>query len=101
VTTPKRTLGAPDIPTIAESGLPGYEMKPWIALFRPAGLDKALVDTLNATVSKALREPAVVKTMVAQGLEPWIGTPAELGQRMVDDRDRLGKLIAQIGVRND
>jgi len=101
VTTPERTLGAPHIPTIAESGLPGYEMKPWIALLGPAGLDRALTEKLNATVSKALRDPAVVKTMVAQGLEPWIGTSAELGQRMVSDRDRLGKLIAEIGVRND
>ena len=100
VTTPKRTLSAPDIPTIAESGLPGYEMRPWIALFGPAGLSKDIVDTLNASVSKSLREPEVVKSMVAQGLEPWIGTPAELAQRMRADRERLAKLIASIGVTN-
>src|SRR5690606_35006286 len=101
VTTPERSLSAPHIPTIAESGLPGYEMKPWIALLGPAGLDRALVEKLNAAVSKALRDPAVVKTMVAQGLDPWIGTAAELGERMVKDRDRLAKLIAEIGVRNE
>ncbi|MCC6534592.1 MAG: tripartite tricarboxylate transporter substrate binding protein [Burkholderiales bacterium] len=101
VTMAKRSLSAPNIPTIAESGLPGYEMNPWIALFGPAGLDRDLVDTLNATLAKALREPDVAKTMLAQGLEPWIGTPAELAQRMRSDHDKLAKLITSIGVTTE
>ena len=101
VTMAKRSLSAPTIPTIAESGLPGYEMNPWIALFGPAGVRREIVDTLNATVSKALREPEVTKLMIGQGLEPWIGTPAELSQRMRVDQEKLGKLIRAIGVTTD
>jgi tripartite-type tricarboxylate transporter receptor subunit TctC len=101
VTTPKRFSGAPSIPTIAESGLPGYEMNPWISLFGPAGLRRELVEQLNGAVSKGLRDPEVVKTMVQQGLEPWIGTPDQLGARMRLDLEKYAKLIKAIGVTND
>ena len=101
VTTAKRSLSAPNIPTIAESGLPGYEMNPWIALFGPAGLKRDVVDTLNAAISKALREPDVAKVMVGQGLEPWVGTPADLASRMRADLDKMSKLIKAIGVTNE
>ena len=101
VTTARRTLSAPHIPTIAESGLPGYEMNPWISLFGPAGLKRDLVERLNTTINNALREPEVAKIMVSQGLEPWIGTPDQLAARMRTDLDRMGKLIKAIGVTNE
>ena len=101
VTTAKRVSSAPGIPTIGESGLPGYEMNPWISLFGPAGLKPDLVERLNTAINKALREPDVVKLMVSQGLEPWTGTPGELAARMRTDLDKIGKLIRAIGVTND
>jgi tripartite-type tricarboxylate transporter receptor subunit TctC len=101
VTTAKRVLSAPNIPTIAESGVPGYEMNPWISLFGPAGLKRDLVERLNGTINKALQEPEVAKIMVGQGLEPWIGTPEQLASRMRVDLDKFGKLIHTIGVTND
>jgi tripartite-type tricarboxylate transporter receptor subunit TctC len=101
VTTAKRVQSAPAIPTIAESGLPGYEMNPWISLFGPAGLKRDLVDRMNGVINKALVEPEVVKTMVAQGLEPWSGTPDQLAARMRTDQEKFGKLIRAIGVTNE
>lgn len=101
VTTPKRFSGAPAIPTIAESGLPGYEMNPWISLFGPAGLRRELVEQLNGIISKGLREPEVKKIMVNQGLEPWIGTADQLAARMRLDLEKYAKLIKAIGVTND
>jgi tripartite-type tricarboxylate transporter receptor subunit TctC len=101
VTTAKRVLSAPNIPTIAESGLPGYEMNPWIALFGPAGLKRDLVERLNGVVNKALAEPEVAKTMVTQGLEPWSGTPEQLAARMRTDLDKFARLIKSIGVTNE
>jgi tripartite-type tricarboxylate transporter receptor subunit TctC len=101
VTTAKRVQSAPNIPTIAESGLPGYEMNPWIALFGPAGLKRDIVERLNGAVNKTLGEPEVVRTMVTQGLEPWSGTPEQLASRMRTDLDKFGKLIKSIGVTND
>jgi tripartite-type tricarboxylate transporter receptor subunit TctC len=101
VTTAKRVQSAPAIPTIAESGLPGYEMNPWISLFGPAGLKRDLVDRMNGVINKALSEPDVVKTMVAQGLEPWSGTPEQLAARMRTDQEKFAKLIRAIGVTNE
>jgi tripartite-type tricarboxylate transporter receptor subunit TctC len=101
VTTAKRVLSAPNIPTIAESGLPGYEMNPWIALFGPAGLKRDLVDRLNGLVNKAVADPEVARTMVSQGLEPWSGTPEQLATRMRADVDKFGKLVKSIGVTNE
>ena len=101
VTTARRVLSAPTIPTIAESGVPGYEMNPWISLFGPAGLRRDLVDQLNGIISKGLREREVVNVMVSQGLEPWIGTPDALAARMRVDLDKFAKLIKSIGVTND
>jgi tripartite-type tricarboxylate transporter receptor subunit TctC len=101
VTTARRTLSAPNIPTIAESGLPGYEMNPWIALFGPAGLKRDLVDRLNGLVNKAVADPEVARTMVSQGLEPWSGTPEQLAARMRTDLDKFAKLIKSIGVTNE
>jgi tripartite-type tricarboxylate transporter receptor subunit TctC len=101
VTTARRVLSAPTIPTIAESGVPGYEMNPWISLFGPAGLRRDLVDQLNGIIGKGLREREVVNVMVSQGLEPWIGTPDALAARMRVDLDKFAKLIKSIGVTND
>jgi tripartite-type tricarboxylate transporter receptor subunit TctC len=101
VTTAKRVQSAPAIPTIAESGLPGYEMNPWIAMFGPAGLKHDLVERLNGVINKGLADPEVIKTMVRQGLEPWSGTPEQLASRMKTDQEKVGKLIRSIGVTND
>ena len=101
VTPAKRVQSAPAIPTIAESGLPGYEMNPWISLFGPAGLKRDLVERMNAVINKALAEPEVVKTMVTQGLDPWSGTPEQLAARMRTDQEKFGKLIRSLGVTNE
>ena len=72
-----------------------------MSLFGPAGVRRELVDQMNGAINKALREPDVVKNMVSQGLEPWIGTPGELAARMRTDLAKFGKLIKAIGVTNE
>lgn len=99
VTTAKRVAGAPGIPTIAESGLAGYEMNPWISLFGPAGLKKDFVDPMNASVNRILREPEIVKSMVFQGLDAWSGTPEQLAARMRTDLAKFETLIKSIGIQ--
>ena len=98
VTTAKRVQSAPAVPTIGESGLPGYEMNPWISLFAPAGLRRDLVDRMNGVINKALADPEIVKSMVSQGLEPWSGSPDQLASRMRVDQEKFAKLIKAIGV---
>ena len=67
----------PDVPTVAESGYPGFEALQWVGLFAPAGTRKDVIDRLHAEVAKALQDPELVAKLKAQGTSPGSGTPAE------------------------
>ena len=101
VSAAQRSRALPDVPTIAEAGVPGYEMNPWIAVFAPAGTPKAIVDKLNAEVNKALKQPEVAQSLSAQGLDPWRSSPEEMSARLKADSDKYGRLIALTGARID
>ena len=77
VTSAQRSPALPDVPTIAESGLPGFEASSWFALFAPAGTSKAIVDKLNAAVNKALEDPAVKQRYAEVGADTKIMNPAD------------------------
>ncbi|KAA0179420.1 tripartite tricarboxylate transporter substrate binding protein [Cupriavidus gilardii] len=101
VTTSKRSATLPNVPTVAEAGLPGYELSPWFAAFVPAGTPPAVVETLNRAMVDALRKPAVQKRLAAIGAEPIGSTPAELKQHLAKETDKWGKLIRMRGIRAD
>jgi tripartite-type tricarboxylate transporter receptor subunit TctC len=101
VTAAKRTGALPEVPTIAEAGVPGYEMSAWIGVFAPAGTPKFAIDRLNAEVNKALKLPDVVQSLSAQALDPWGSTPEEFGARMKADYDKYAQLIRLTGARID
>lgn len=89
----KPSKALPGVPTISESGVPGYEMSPWIGMFAPAGTPKAIVDKLNAEINKALALPDVEQKLESQGLAPWSTTPAEMNAKLKADYEKYGKLI--------
>ena len=97
----KRSKALPDVPTISESGVPGYEMSPWIAMFAPAGTPKAIIDKLNTEMNKALSLADVEQKLDAQGLAPWTTTPDEMNVRLKADYDKYGKLIKLTGAKVD
>ncbi|WP_064574188.1 tripartite tricarboxylate transporter substrate binding protein [Cupriavidus gilardii] len=101
VTTSKRSAALPNVPTVAEAGLPGYELSPWFAAFVPAGTPPAVVESLNRAMVEALRKPAVQKRLAAIGAEPIGSTPAELKQHLAKETDKWGKLIRTRGIRAD
>ncbi|MCD9120784.1 tripartite tricarboxylate transporter substrate binding protein [Cupriavidus sp. UGS-1] len=101
VTTSKRSATLPNVPTVAEAGLPGYELSPWFAAFVPAGTPPAVVESLNRAMVEALRKPAVQKRLAAIGAEPIGSTPAELKQHLAKETDKWGKLIRTRGIRAD
>ena len=78
VTTAKRNPQLPDVPTIVESGIPGYEVTIWYAVFAPVATPKAIVDKLNAEMVKALNSSEMKERMALQGMDPAPSTPAEL-----------------------
>ena len=93
VTTPKRMPQFPDVPTVSESGLPGFEFNSWFAIMAPAGTPKEIVQRLSAEVAKALADPEVRDKLNAQGLTPRGTTPEELGTAMRAQLAKYGALI--------
>ena len=73
----KRSAVLPDVPTIAEAGVPGYEATIWLGIMAPAGTPKPIVDKLNAEINKVLQAAEVKEAWAKQGAEPLIMTPAE------------------------
>ena len=98
VTGPKRIAALPDVPTIAESGLPGYAMTGWQGVFAPAATPRDIVQRLNAVIVKILTAPAARESWAAQGLEAPAWTPEQFAARVKADFEAYGRLIRSIGV---
>jgi tripartite-type tricarboxylate transporter receptor subunit TctC len=99
VTSEKRAEAFPDLPTIAEAGLPGYEFTAWIGMLAPAGTPKQIVDRLNAEVIKALRSPDVSQNLKSQTLEPLIMSPEQFQRRLKSDYDKYEKIVRITGAK--
>ncbi len=97
----RRLVALPDIPTIAESGLPGYEMSPWMGLWGPPNLPRPIVDRVNAALGKVLAMPEVRDSLLQQGLEPWAMSTEEFARLLPRELDRYAKLIRASGARVD
>jgi tripartite-type tricarboxylate transporter receptor subunit TctC len=89
----------PDVPTIAEAGVPGYEATIWLGLMAPAGTPKPIVDKLNAEVGKILRRPEVKEAWAKQGAEPLVMTPDEFDKYLRTDIDKWAKVIHTAGIK--
>ena len=96
----KRISGV-DLPTVAESGVPGYESGVWMALFAPAGTPKPIIDKLNADVNRILKDPQLVSEYQKVFMVTGGGSAEELGKLVRDDADRLGKVVKALGVHVD
>jgi tripartite-type tricarboxylate transporter receptor subunit TctC len=99
VTGARRLASMPDLPTIAESGLPGYEASSWYGILAPAGTPRDIVQRLNAEIAKALDQPEVRGSLLAEGAEPVGGTPEQFAAHIRSEKDRLGKLIREAKIR--
>ena len=101
VTGAARTPALPAVPTMAESGLPGYQCVLWHALVAPAGTADGIIARLNREVVAALSEPDVVAAFAEQGIEPQPSTPAAPGERIRYEIRKWREVIADAGVREN
>ena len=101
VTTSKRYSGLPDVPTIAESGLAGFETVAWFGLFAPAGTPRDIVQRLNREVNAIISRPEMRERLLGIGMEPTPGTPEEYGARQAADIAKWKKVVAESGARID
>lgn len=91
----------PEIPTIAESGVPGYEMTPWIGVFAPARIPRTIVERLNAEIRRTLDDPETSGKLYNSLLNPWYMTPEEFAKRIRADYDKYEKLVMLTGAKID
>lgn len=101
VTTTTRSTAAPEIPTMAEAGVPGYDANAWFGVFAPAGTPPAIIDRLNTEIAKILRDPKVRQTLLALGGEPVGSTPQEFGEFFKHEIEKWGKLIRAANLQID
>jgi len=99
VTTAKRWPGAPEIPTLAEAGVPGYEASAWFGLLAPAATPKPVVELLQRHVAAILRLPEVEKQFFEQGAQPSGNTPDEFARMITGELQKWAKVVAATGVK--
>jgi tripartite-type tricarboxylate transporter receptor subunit TctC len=96
-----RLASAPEIPTLAEQGLPGYESGTWYGVFARAGTPQPVVDALSADIRASLQDRKVREALLAQGVEPKASAPQQLDTLVRSDYARWGKVIKDAGVKPD
>ena len=99
VTTARRSPAAPDIPTMAEAGVKGYEMGQWYGLLAPAGTPAPIIERLNAEVGKALNHPETRNRLQAEGAEPAGGSPQEFGAFFKAEIAKWTRVVQKAGIR--
>jgi tripartite-type tricarboxylate transporter receptor subunit TctC len=101
VTTEKRWAGAPDLPTVAEAGYPGFDAFAWIAFFAPAGTPRAITDRLAAAIGRVLQMPEIKERFAEQGMESGTGTPDEFAAFLKTNFELWDRLIREQGIALD
>jgi tripartite-type tricarboxylate transporter receptor subunit TctC len=96
-----RSSVMPDVPTVAEAGVPGYEATIWLGVVAPKGTPKAIVDRLNAEITKVTSSADVKAAWAKQGATPLVMNPAEFGRYLLGDIAKWRKLITDAGIKRD
>ena len=101
VTTLQRSTLLPQLPTLDEAGVKGYELASWFGLFAPAGTPRTIVSKLNAAVNKATARPEMRERLSGQGAEPLGGTPQDLASYLRRELAKYGKVIRAAGIKGE
>jgi tripartite-type tricarboxylate transporter receptor subunit TctC len=99
VTTAKRIAQMPDVPTLQEAGVPGYDASNWLALLAPAGTPREIVMRLNSEIAKLMGQPDVQKSLFDAGVQVSVSTPEALTQLMQGEHVKWGKIVQEAGIR--
>lgn len=99
VTSAKRNFALPEVPTIAEAGVPGYEAGSWYIIVAPAGTPRAVVTRLNSAVSQIVAMPDVREGLMKVGSAPETSTPDEIRQRIANATEQFGRIAKELGIK--
>lgn len=101
VTSPKRLANFPNVPTVAESGYPGFEAATWSGLVAPAGTPQPIIDKLNAETNKALEQKDLLEKLKEDGSTPLGGTPAQFAEFLKKEHAKWGAAVREAGIKLD
>ncbi|MFC3340243.1 Bug family tripartite tricarboxylate transporter substrate binding protein [Paracandidimonas soli] len=101
VANPERSQALPDVPTIAESGVPGYAASAWYGMFAPAGTPEPIIRQLNERISHILRQEDIRQRLLAMGAEPAVSTPEELAAYVEEESGKWGKVLKTLNLQLD
>jgi len=99
VTSAARSPALPDVPTVAESGFPGFEATGWLGILVPNGTPPAVIAKLNAEVTKVMQNPDVKNALIAQGVEARTGTPEQFAAMMKSETAKWHKIVRDAGIK--
>lgn len=99
VTTPQRSPIAPELPTIAESGLPGYEVSTWFGIFVPGATPRAALTQLNQALAAIVKSPQMQERLARDGLTPVASSPEDFAKEVACDTEKYGKVIRALGIQ--
>ena len=99
VTSAKRFPSAPELPTVSESGVPGYDATSWYGLMAPAGTPRDIITRLNAEAVKIMRHPEMREKFIASGVDPVGSTPEQFGAFIRSEIEKWGKVVKATGMR--
>ena len=99
MTSLKRTAAAPEVPTIAEQGMPGFDVSGWYGVLAAAGLPADVLAKLNTEINRGMRDPAVVKRLAGEGVDATNSTPDEFAARVKSEIEKWGKVVRAAGVK--
>jgi tripartite-type tricarboxylate transporter receptor subunit TctC len=97
----KRTSVAPELPTISEAALPGYDTGVWFGILAPAGTPKPIIDKISKATNSALKDPDVLKQLTTQGLDARGGSPEEFALFIKNETERWARVIHQMDAAKD
>lgn len=98
-TGPRRAALMPDVPTVAESGYPGFEAVNWYAYYGPKGMPRDVVERLNREIAAALKQPETIALLEKQGVEPQTSTPEELARYTEQEYRTWGRVVKEAGIQ--
>jgi tripartite-type tricarboxylate transporter receptor subunit TctC len=101
ITGETRLATLPQIPTFAESGLPGYELSGWTGILVPAGTPQAVIDRISSEMGRILALPEIADSLVKQGMEPFASTPAQFAAKIDADIAKFGAVIKAASIKLD
>ena len=101
VLSEKRVATLPDVPTSAEAGYPNIRISIWYGLFAPAGTPREIIAHLYRETEKALKDPELLQRMSNAGMDPWLGSPEEMGALLKSEMTRFAKLAQSAGLKKE